>query len=149
MRSQHFPILSGAVFLSALCCLAIAGANSADAQRLPTTVRPDHYTLSLTPDLKAATFSGKETIEVTLSEPQKSITLNSAEIEFQSVTITAGGKEQTAALSSDAEKEQTTFTVPDEIPAGKATISVAYTGILNDKLRGFYLSKTKRSATTG
>ncbi|MGD0630540.1 MAG: M1 family aminopeptidase [Terracidiphilus sp.] len=114
---------------------------AASAERLPTAVRPDHYTLTLAPDLKAATFSATETIDVTLAEPASTITLNSAEIEFQSVTITAGGQQQTATVTSDKDKEQSTFTVPSQIPAGKATIAVAYTGILNDKLRGFYLSK--------
>jgi aminopeptidase N/puromycin-sensitive aminopeptidase len=124
--------------------LLIVAARPASAERLPTTVRPDHYTLTLTPDLKAATFSGVETIEVTLAEPADHITLNSAEIEFQSVTITTGGQQQTATVSSNKDKEQTTFTVPSRIPAGKATITIAYTGILNDKLRGFYLSKTAK-----
>jgi aminopeptidase N/puromycin-sensitive aminopeptidase len=137
---------SGVVAASAaaLCLLFAAAAQPASAQRLPTTVRPEHYTLTLTPDLKAATFSGVETIEVTLAEATDHITLNSAEIAFQSVTISAGGKKQTATVTSDEAKEQTTLTVPEQMAAGKATISVAYTGILNDKLRGFYLSKTAR-----
>jgi aminopeptidase N/puromycin-sensitive aminopeptidase len=119
-------------------------ASPAKAERLPQTVRPEHYTLTLTPDLKAATFSGVETIDVSLAEPTSAITLNSAEIAFQSVTITANGKQQTATVTSDKENEQSTFTVPNQLPAGKATISIAYTGILNGQLRGFYLSKTDK-----
>ena len=38
--------------------------SPATAQRLPGTVVPEHYTLTLTPDLKAATFSGVESIEL-------------------------------------------------------------------------------------
>ena len=36
------------------------------------------------------------------------------------------------------------------MPAGKATLSISYTGILNNELRGFYLSKTalRRYAVT-
>jgi len=133
------------VFKAAIALsLLIAAGRAANAERLPQTVRPEHYTLNLIPDLKAATFSGMETIEVTLAQPADRITLNSAEIEFQSVTITAGGKQQTATVASDKGKEQTTFTVPTQIPAGSAMIAVAYTGILNDKLRGFYLSKTAK-----
>ena len=129
---------------AALLCLFASTARPANAQRLPSTVRPEHYTLTLTPDLKAATFSGVETIEVSLAEPAKSITLNSAEIAFQSVTISAGGKQQTATVTSDKDKEQTTFTVADKLPAGKANLSIAYTGVLNNELRGFYLSKTDK-----
>ena len=138
------PFVRGSFAAATFFCLLILGLGSAHAQRLPDTVRPDHYTLSLTPDLKTATFAGVESIDVTLKVPTTSITLNSAEIAFQSVAITASGKQQTATVSSDKDKEQTTFTVPDEFPAGKATLAIHYTGILNDKLRGFYLSKTAR-----
>jgi aminopeptidase N/puromycin-sensitive aminopeptidase len=132
------------LFAAALACLFLAPAVPSAAQRLPDTVRPSHYTLALTPDLKAATFSGIETIEVTLAEPADRITLNAAEIDFQSVTVTAGGKQQTAAVSLDKDKEQATFTFPEKLPAGQATLAIAYTGILNNDLRGFYLSKTVR-----
>ena len=135
------PLLASA---ATLACLFLAAAGSAAAQRLPDTVRPEHYTLTLTPDLKAATFSGVETIDVTLAEPADHITLNAAEIAFQSVTVTAGGKQQTAAVSLDKDKEQATFTFPEKLPAGQATLAIAYTGILNNDLRGFYLSKTAR-----
>jgi aminopeptidase N/puromycin-sensitive aminopeptidase len=130
------------------CCLlaavAIAAASTAHAQRLPNTVRPQHYSLTLTPDLKAATFTGSETIDVTLAEPTSSIILNAHDLTFQSVKIEAAGKTQTANVSEDKEKQQATFSVSDRIPAGKARISVEYTGILNGELRGFYLSKTAR-----
>jgi aminopeptidase N len=114
------------------------------AQRLSTTVRPQHYSLTLTPDLKAATFTGSETIDVTLAQPTNSITLNANELAFQSVKVEVAGQEQTASVSLDKEKEQATFTVPNALPAGKARLTIAYTGILNNQLRGFYLSKTAR-----
>ncbi len=130
------------------CCLCAAitaaAALTSHAQRLPTAVRPQHYSLKLTPDLKAATFAGSEVIDVTLAEPTTSITLNAHDLTFQSVKIEAEGKDQTATVSLDKEKEQATFTVPDELPAGKARIFIQYTGILNGDLRGFYLSKTAR-----
>jgi aminopeptidase N/puromycin-sensitive aminopeptidase len=126
-----------------MACLCFA-ATTARAERLPKTVIPEHYTLTLTPDLQAATFSGVEKIDVRLAEAASAITLNSAEIEFKTVTISAGGKQQTATVSTDKDKEQATFTFPSAIPAGKATLSIAYTGILNGQLRGFYLSKTAK-----
>ncbi len=135
---------SALTIVFALGTLLFTTLQSAQAERLSNSVVPEHYSLTLTPDLKAATFSGMETIDVNLTQATKSITLNSAEIQFQSVTIAAGGKQQTAKVSSDDAKEQSTFTVDNELPAGKATIQVAYTGILNDKLRGFYLSKTAK-----
>jgi aminopeptidase N len=113
------------------------------AQRLPGGVHPEHYSLLLTPDLKAATFTGIETIDVTLDSPGKTITLNAAEIKFLSVKATAGASTQAAEVSLDADKEQATFSFAQPLPAGKVTLAIEYTGILNDQLRGFYLSKTK------
>jgi len=138
--SMHASLATAA----AMVCLIAVSAGTLQAQRLPNTVHPESYTLTLAPDLNAATFTGVETIDVTVKEPVSTITLNAAEIAFQSVTVTAGGKEQKATVSLDNEKEQAAFTFPEKLPVGKATLSIAYTGILNGQLRGFYLSKTAR-----
>ncbi len=126
---------------AAFFCLFLSPIN---AQRLTQTVRPESYTLTLTPDLKAATFSGVESIIVNLAEPTDSITLNAAEIAFDSVTVNAGDKERKASVSLDKNKQQATFTFAEKLPAGKATLAIHYTGILNNELRGFYLSKTAK-----
>ena len=135
--------------INALCALfavllLINLHNSALAERLPGNIVPTHYALILTPDLKAATFSGIEAIDVETHDAVRAITLNSADIQIQSASVEAGGKVQSASIAFDVAKEQVTLSVPQEIPAGKALIHIQYTGILNDKLRGFYLSKTAR-----
>ncbi len=117
---------------------------TASAERLPQSVRPEHYTLALTPDLKAATFTGVETIGVTLTEPTKAIALNAIEIDLKSVTVTAGGKKQSASIALDTANERATFIFAEKLPAGKATLNIVYSGILNNDLRGFYLSKTDK-----
>ena len=76
-------------------------ARPAQAQRLPDSVRPESYSLTLTPDLKSATFAGIESIAVTVEGPVSSITLNAAEISFQTVTVTAAGKQQRASVTLD------------------------------------------------
>jgi aminopeptidase N len=130
--------------LPAILALVFIALPALLAQRLPEGVHPEHYSLTLTPDLKAATFAGEETIDVVLDRPSTTITLNAAEIKFQSVKATAGAKGASSAeVSLNEGNEQATFTFPQKLPAGKVSLSISYTGILNDKLRGFYLSKTK------
>ena|SRR5579859_23887 len=119
-------------------------ASPACAQRLPQTVKPEHYALKLTPDLKNATFSGHESIDVIIAQPVDGITLNAAEIKFGAVTTKLNGKTLTAKVTEDAGNQQANFNFGQQLPAGKLRLSIDYTGILNDKLRGFYLSKTAK-----
>jgi len=114
------------------------------AQRLPENVAPDSYDLKFDPDLTNATFTGDETIHVHLQKPATSVVVNSAEIEFKEVWIGSADFKQASAVTTDEKNETATFTVPSVIPAGPAEIHIRFSGILNDKLRGFYLSQTAR-----
>ena len=129
---------------SALTCLLFVTAAAAWGQRLPDNVVPTRYTLTLTPDLKAATFTGSEKIDVQVEQPTDSITLNAAEIKFASVSAEVNGQQVPATVALDAEKQQATFKFGQTLPAGPVTLSIEYTGILNNELRGFYLSKTAK-----
>jgi aminopeptidase N/puromycin-sensitive aminopeptidase len=81
------------------------GGARVEAQRLPGGVRPEHYSLMITPDLAKARFAGSETIEVVLDRPATAITLNAAEIEFGAVRAWAGAKaDSSAALRNDKQK---------------------------------------------
>ena len=120
-----------------LCLLACSPAG---AQRLPATVTPDQYDLAFDVNLTAARFEGLETIKVTLAEPSRRIVLNALDIQFHDVTISAGGQAQKATVVLNEATQTAALTVAKEIAAGPADIHVSYTGILNDKLRGFYLS---------
>jgi aminopeptidase N len=123
-----------------LVVTAVLLAFPAAAQRLPVGVTPEHYTLWFAPDLDKATFRGRETIRVNVEKPTTAITLHAAEITFGEVSITAGGQTQRARVTADAKAETATLTVDRPLAAGPASIAITYTGILNDKLRGFYLS---------
>ncbi len=124
-------------------CLTLL-TGTLQAQRLPTNVHPEHYMLTLTPDLVKATFSGDESIDVDVNQPADSITLNAAEIEFSAVTAEVGGKTVKGSVTLDKEKEQATLTFPQQLSGKDVKLHIEYTGILNNQLRGFYLSKTAK-----
>ncbi len=119
-----------------LGALALLVCSAALAQRLPGGVSPSHYSIGFTIHFANNNFDGDETIDVKLDKPDNTITLNAVEIDFHDVTITAGGKTQTAKVSTDEKNEMATFTVDQPLPAGSAQIHIKYTGQLNDKLRG-------------
>jgi aminopeptidase N/puromycin-sensitive aminopeptidase len=128
-----------------LCLLAVLGLTAFGwAQRLPETAVPTNYKISFTPNFTNDTFAGDETVQLKVPKATDKIVLNAADITFENVTLTSHGKTQTAKVVTDEKNEMATFTFPSEIPAGDAELHVKYTGILNNKLRGLYLSKTAK-----
>jgi puromycin-sensitive aminopeptidase len=124
--------------------------------RLPTTVIPRAYRLLLTPNLEAATFDGTMEIDVDVAEPVSSIAMNAVELQVKAATVRSGEAEEVSSIPTfDETYETATFEFASPLPVGAATIFLSFSGILNDQLRGFYLStfedtggRTHRIATT-
>ena len=113
-----------------------------DAVVLPTNVRPSKYSIKLQPDLERFTFQGEETIDLMVAEPTSEILLNCIEIDIQSATLSQKGVSQAAdQITFDRHRETVNLTFPNNIAAGPASLDIAFTGELNDKLRGFYRSQ--------
>jgi len=116
-------------------------ATASDPFRLPRTVEPRVYHLTLAPDLVAATFSGTAAIELTVHEPTSLIVCNAAELAVDAARLEApDGTISVAAVTADDANERMTFAFASPVPAGPATLHITFAGILNDKLRGFYRS---------
>ena len=126
--------------LLSIACVVMA-ANFAAAQRLPESAVPENYKLSFAPDFSKDNFAGEETIQIRVLKATTQIALNSAQIDFQSATISSAGTTQTAKVTLDKEKEMATLAFDKPIAAGPATIHIQYVGVLNDELRGLYLGK--------
>jgi aminopeptidase N len=122
---------------------AILLAAPAAAQRLPSTVVPEHYDLTFDVDIPHARFTGTERIRVRVGEPASRVVLHALDLQLQSVTMESGGSKQTATVTMNQADETATLRVAKPLAAGSATIEIAFAGTLNDKLRGFYLSKGK------
>lgn len=125
----------------ALIFFVAATLSLANAQRLPSTARPDNYKLTFTPDLENARFDGDETISIQILKPTSEITLNAADIAFHDASITSGGATQKATVREEKQDEMVVLAVKKPLAAGPAKIHITYTGILNNEMRGLYLGK--------
>ncbi|MFV2000211.1 MAG: M1 family metallopeptidase, partial [Acidimicrobiia bacterium] len=114
-------------------------ASEAD-YRLPRTVIPSHYDISIEPDLDAATFAGSVIIDVDIVEPVTEIILNANELDIENVSLRSEAGEVAPTFSLDAETERLALAFESPVAAGAAKISITFTGILNDDLHGFYRS---------
>ena len=137
-----------------MCRHSIASGSTNVVQRevLPTNVKPLHYDLSLKPDLVNFTFDGSEVIDFHVNEPTDYITLNCLEIEIQSAKINDSKIDD---IKFDEDKQTVTFKFGQKLPVDSvAKLALNFTGILNNKMAGFYRSsytengETKYLATT-
>ena len=112
------------------------------AVKLPTGVLPTAYELKITPDLANFTFGGEVDIAIEVLSPTSSITLNAIELDISEARIgPKAGPAQNGEVTYDVPAETATIAFPSEIEPGPATLSLTFTGTLNDRLRGFYRSR--------
>jgi puromycin-sensitive aminopeptidase len=117
-------------------------------------VLPSHYAIELEPDLERAVFSGRLCIDANVQGDVSELVLNAIELSIQSASVTQDGTSQPAQISFDEVSERATLS-NIVLVTGQAVIDIEFTGILNDKLRGFYRStfeddtgQTRTIATT-
>ncbi len=115
-----------------------------DPYRLPRHVRPTRYDLRLEPDLSTLTFTGDETVTLDVDAPTAEIVLNAVDLAFGDVTVTnARGEALRGTPILDEAAERCRIMFPSPIAPGSWRLRLAFTGTLNDKLRGFYRSSYK------
>ena len=114
------------------------------SHRLPTSVIPERYEIKLTPDLLQWTFTGEVKIAVEVRQAVREVLLNAAELSIQSVSLrSADGAPQQGNAQVDDANEQAVLSFPDIVAPGNYQLQIHFTGVLNDKLHGFYRSVYK------
>ena len=114
--------------------------------RLPLTVTPERYEIRLTPNMASATFDGEERVAIQVNEPVGEIWLNAAELAIQDVSIKAkSGKTIRGDATLDPENEQAALQFTETVGPGPWELQIKFSGILNDKLHGFYRSTYKNA----
>src|ERR671911_801692 len=95
-----------------------AASTDANPHRLPRTVVPRRYDLTLEPDLDAATFGGHESIAVEIVRATAEVALNAVEIAIDEATAEVGGERLLAPVAPDHAAQRATPSLERELPAG-------------------------------
>ncbi|KAJ5263480.1 hypothetical protein N7478_011085 [Penicillium angulare] len=111
-----------------------------DSGRLPTTVRPIHYDLTLEPDLENFVFHGCVKIKIDVLRGTNSITLHVVDLAIHDVWV-SDTEIPSSKVRRDEEKHILSVYLDEPLVCGQtATISLKFKGILEDKLAGFFRS---------
>ncbi|KAG9459294.1 hypothetical protein H6P81_003802 [Aristolochia fimbriata] len=111
--------------------------------RLPGFAVPKSYDLTLKLDLTACTFSGTVEISIDIVEETKFIVLNSLDLVVDGSSVQLSD-DQKRFRPSDVvwsnEDEILVLSFDEVLPVTKGTLSIRFSGILNNELKGLYRS---------
>lgn len=116
-------------------------------------VAPENYALEFEPNLKNFTFIGKEIIRINCKKPTSLLKLHAAELKITKSNISLLGKQYSVKTKLVKKSEELQINLGRKVK-GTIDLHLEFTGILNDRLLGFYRSKyvekgkTKYLATT-
>ncbi|HET9110073.1 MAG TPA: M1 family metallopeptidase [Ktedonobacterales bacterium] len=112
------------------------------AYRLPTTVRPRHYAITLDARPGRDTFSGSVSIQVSIAAPTNTIELHAHDLDVTNARLASANSQTFAAsVALDADREIAVITLDGTTPAGGATLTLDFAGHLSPSLEGLFLSK--------
>ena len=110
---------------------------------LPESAEPEHYKISLSPDLEKFTFLGFEIVTVDILKPTKKITFHAVDLEIKNSSLVYAdqsggvgfGQKQ---ISYNKRFETVTLESAKTLKPGKAFLNINFEGELNDQMHGFY-----------
>ncbi len=121
--------------------------------RLPQSVQPVNYKLSLSPGLKVTSkvgdseevvykFTGREVVKINVIESTDRIVLHASNLDIHDAYIVnKKGKRLDGTVTFDLENEFAIISFDTVISTGRWKLHTRFTGIHNTKLKGFYLSQ--------
>ncbi|MBI2704206.1 MAG: M1 family metallopeptidase [Actinobacteria bacterium] len=118
----------------------------ANPYRLPRSVVPIRYELTLEPDLAGAAFAGESTARIEVVEEVDAIVLNAIELEISSAWVSGGdgangaNRVEVTSIDLDEATERARLALPSALAPGTYDLHTVFRGVLNDKLKGFYRS---------
>src|SRR6266496_1795728 len=100
--------------------------------KLPNQVVPTEYAIRIVPNLDNFTFAGNESVKLNVRSPIHQLVLNGLELKIEAASL--DGKElPLSAIKTDNENELLTLTLPSELAAGDHSLTLRFTGKINQQ----------------
>ena len=107
-----------------------------DPYRLPRGALPTRHDVELSPDLAAATFEGRVEIGVEVVEPVRELVLNAIDLDIAAVRVDGSDVQ----WHLEPTTERLVISPVGGLQPGTVSVTISFTGVLNDQLKGFYRS---------
>ena len=109
---------------------------------LPDHAVPIHYDVKLIPDLEKFTFAGEEQVTMDVKESKNFLELHVLELAIKTVSYTTNDGKDIACteMSQNFKLKTLKMTFKEDLPVGEGTLNIAFEGVHNNQMAGFYRS---------
>ncbi len=114
--------------------------------KLPKEVLPTDYSIRIVPNIDKLTFSGTEVVNVNVRARVHQLVLNALELKIEAASV--DGKElPVSAIKVDHENELLTLTLPSELATGQHSLTLRFTGKINEQGQGLFYMHYQEQGT--
>ncbi len=107
--------------------------------QLPRHTKPVHYSIKATPDAEKLTFNGAADIDIIITAPTDTITVNAADLTFTAVSLMSGkGKLVASKTDINAAAQTATFHFSKKLSPGNYKLQTEYSGKIYQQANGLF-----------
>jgi aminopeptidase N len=114
--------------------------------KLPKEVVPTDYSIRIVPNIEKLTFSGTETVKLSVQSPVHKLVLNALELEISEASLD-GKSLPKSAIAIDKENELLKLTLPSDLAAGDHTLALSFSGEINQQGQGLFYMHYQEQVT--
>ncbi|XP_074598352.1 puromycin-sensitive aminopeptidase-like isoform X2 [Brevipalpus obovatus] len=126
---------------------SVVGSTRQPFDRLPTSVIPSLYDITIKSDLNSFLFTGSERVTVKIIEAVDRIVLNVDDVAIERAVYIADGSETNGRVVIDTEAEIAIIFFQQNIHPGSGILTLWFNGKIRDDMKGFYRCKYTNSET--
>src|SRR5213596_2797274 len=105
--------------------------------KLPKDAEPTDYSVRIVPDIDKLTFAGTEMVKLNVRRRVRQLVLNALELKIEAASID-GRELPDSAINTDTKNELLTLALPSELPTGEHTLTLRFTGKINEQGQGLF-----------
>src|SRR5260370_10182765 len=114
--------------------------------KLPKQAVPTDYAIRIVPNIEKLTFTGTETVKLSVRAPVRKLVLNALEIEIASAAIDDKTLPK-SAVNIDKKNELVTIALASELPAGDHNLALTFSGKINQQGQGLFHARYQEQGT--
>src|ERR1043166_3985477 len=95
--------------------------------KLPKDVVPTDYAIRVVPDIDKLTFSGAETVKLSVRNRVRQVVVNALELKIEAASVD-GTELRPSAIKTDPKNELVKLELASELTTGEHTLELRFTG---------------------